>query len=85
LTSERLPETSRGDGTDATLDRWLVADALRSLSAEHRQTVVNAYYLGRSAAEVAREEGIPEGTVRSRMHYALRALRLAMQERGVTR
>ncbi len=85
VTTERMPERSRSDGTDATLDRWLVADALQSLSAEHRQAVVNAYYLGRSAAEIAREDGIPEGTVRSRMHYALRALRLAMQERGVTR
>jgi RNA polymerase sigma-70 factor (ECF subfamily) len=62
-----------------------VSDALRSLSPEHRHAVVNTYYLGRSAAEVAREEGIAEGTLRSRMHYALRALRLAMQERGVTR
>ncbi|MEV7395710.1 sigma-70 family RNA polymerase sigma factor [Aeromicrobium sp. NPDC092404] len=85
VTSERLPETSRADGTDAALDRWLVSDALRSLSPEHRHAIVNTYYLGRSAAEFAREEGIPEGTVRSRMHYALRALRLAMQERGVTR
>jgi RNA polymerase sigma-70 factor (ECF subfamily) len=27
---------------------------------------------------------VPEGTVKSRLHYALRALRLALQERGVT-
>jgi RNA polymerase sigma-70 factor (ECF subfamily) len=85
LTTERLPESSRADETDAALDRWLVSDALRSLSPEHRHTVVSAYYLGHSAAEIARREHLPEGTVRSRMHYALRALRLAMQERGVTR
>jgi RNA polymerase sigma-70 factor (ECF subfamily) len=85
LTTDRLPESSRADETDATLDRWLVSDALRSLSPEHRHTVVSAYYLGHSAADIARREHLPEGTVRSRMHYALRALRLAMQERGVTR
>ena len=71
--------------TDATLDRWLVSDALQSLSPEHRNAVVSAHYLGHSVAEIALREGIPEGTVRSRVHYALRALRLALQERGVTR
>lgn len=85
VTSDWMPETSRTDGTDAALDRWLVSDALRSLSDVHRHAVVNAYYLGKSAVEIAREDGVPVGTVRSRMHYALRALRLAMQERGVTR
>jgi RNA polymerase sigma-70 factor (ECF subfamily) len=85
LATDRPPESSRADETDAALDRWLVSDALRSLSPEHRHTVVSAYYLGHSAAEIARREHLPEGTVRSRMHYALRALRLAMQERGVTR
>jgi len=75
----------KDDETDAVLDRWLLSDALLSLSAEHRAAVVGAYYLGRSAAEIARQEHIPEGTVRSRVHYALRALRLSLQERGVTR
>jgi RNA polymerase sigma-70 factor, ECF subfamily len=85
LTTDRLPGGSGSDGTDAVLDTWLVSDALRSLSEEHRQVVVSAYFLGHSAAEIARQQGIPVGTVRSRAHYALRALRLAMQERGVTR
>ncbi|RIJ78108.1 sigma-70 family RNA polymerase sigma factor [Nakamurella silvestris] len=76
---------TRADETDAVLDRWLLSDALLSLSAEHRAAVVGSYYLGRSAAEIAHQEHIPEGTVRSRVHYALRALRLALQERGVTR
>ncbi|ARJ05891.1 RNA polymerase sigma factor [Cnuibacter physcomitrellae] len=80
-----LPESPTRDHTDAVLDRWLVSDALSSLSREHRTIVVSSYYLGRSVAEIAEKEGIPEGTVRSRMHYALRALRLALQERGVTR
>jgi RNA polymerase sigma-70 factor (ECF subfamily) len=46
---------------------------------------VHAYYLGQSTSEISRELDIPDGTVKSRLHYALRALRLAMQERGVTR
>ena len=41
------------------------------------------YFNGRSVAEAARRLGIPEGTVKSRTHYALRALRLALEEMGV--
>jgi RNA polymerase sigma-70 factor (ECF subfamily) len=83
--TDELPETpTHTDDTDAVLDKWLLSDALLSLSIEHRTAVVSAYYLGHSTAEIARRENVPEGTVRSRMHYALRALRLALQERGVT-
>ncbi len=70
--------------TDAALDRWLISDALSTLSVEHRRVIVSSFYLGESAAEIARHEAIPEGTVRSRAHYALRALKLALQERVVT-
>ncbi|WP_336645993.1 sigma-70 family RNA polymerase sigma factor [Microbacterium sp. USHLN186] len=80
-----VPERAIDDGTDRLFDALLVQDALAALSAEHRAVVVAAYYRGRSVAEVATELGIPEGTVKSRMHYGLRALRLALQERGVTR
>jgi RNA polymerase sigma-70 factor, ECF subfamily len=82
---DTLPERETGDKTDALLDAWLVADALATLSGEHRAVIVHAYYAGRSVAEIARELEIPSGTVKSRMHYALRALRLALQEKGVTR
>ncbi|MBD7917810.1 sigma-70 family RNA polymerase sigma factor [Cellulomonas sp. Sa3CUA2] len=82
--SDAPPETDAGDTTQAVLDRWLVADALDALSPDHRAVVVGAYYGGRSVAELAAEHGIPPGTVKSRLHYALRALRLALQERGVT-
>ena len=47
--------------------------------------IVAGYYGGRSVDEIAAEFGIPGGTVKSRMHYGLRALRLALQERGVIR
>lgn len=82
---EALPDRAVQDDTDAVLDRMLIADALASLSREHRTAVVDAHYLGRSIKEIAEREGIAEGTVKSRLHYGLRALRLALQERGVTR
>ncbi|MFZ6992698.1 sigma-70 family RNA polymerase sigma factor [Curtobacterium sp. RRHDQ66] len=73
------------DRTDAVLDGIVVADALAALSPEHRRVVVDAYWLGHTVPEIARRHGIPEGTAKSRLHYGLRALRLALQERGVTR
>ncbi|WP_120339901.1 sigma-70 family RNA polymerase sigma factor [Cryobacterium soli] len=84
ISSDALPETASADGTEAILDRWLLTDALTALSPEHRTVLVSAYYLGRPIAEIARREDVPEGTVKSRLHYALRAMRLALQERGVT-
>lgn len=81
---EHLPERPQDDATQAVLDAWLVADALAGLSPEHRAVVVGAYYGGRSVAELAQDQGVPAGTVKSRLHYALRALRLSLQERGVS-
>ena len=82
--SESPPERSRADHTDSTLDAWLVADALSTLKPEHRQVIVRAYYRGESIAELADALEVPQGTVKSRLHYGLRALRLALQENGVT-
>jgi RNA polymerase sigma-70 factor (ECF subfamily) len=70
------------DQTNVLLQSWLLADALRSLSDDHRAVLVECYYRDQSVAEAARHLEIPEGTVKSRMHYALRALRLALEERG---
>jgi RNA polymerase sigma-70 factor (ECF subfamily) len=79
------PETETADDTDAVLQAWLVADALAHLSPEHRRVLVECYYRGRTVAEAARVLQVPEGTVKSRTHYALRALRLVLEEMGVTR
>jgi RNA polymerase sigma-70 factor, ECF subfamily len=72
------------DELDSALLSWQIADALRSLSRHHRHVIVEMYYRGRSVAEAAAVLGVPEGTVRSRTFYALRALRVALEERGVT-
>ncbi len=79
-----VPEVpSEVDRTDQVLVSWVVADALGRLSPEHRAVLVECYYQGRSVAEASRRLGVPEGTVKSRTHYALRALRLALEENGV--
>jgi RNA polymerase sigma-70 factor (ECF subfamily) len=72
------------DDVENTLDRIVIADALNSLSADHRAVIVETYFRGRSVAEAAKVLGIPPGTVKSRAYYALRALKLALAERGVT-
>ncbi len=86
IATEQPPEpATAGDAwTDEVLDGWIVADALARLTDEHRQVVVLCYFRGLSVAQAARLLGVPEGTVKSRTHYALRALRLALEEKGVT-
>lgn len=82
--SDQLPEIPAADQIDRALDGWLVSDALAGLSADHRAVIVHAYYRRETTAEIAQSLQLAEGTVKSRLHYALRALRLALQERGVT-
>jgi RNA polymerase sigma-70 factor (ECF subfamily) len=74
---------SAPDEADRALESWAVADAIRSLRAEHRGVLLETYYYGRSVAEAAAMLGIPAGTVKSRTFYALRALKLALEERGL--
>lgn len=78
-----LVEAADGDQLDRALESWAVVDALRALRAEHRSVLYETYYRGRSVAEAAAVLGIPAGTVKSRTYYALRALRLALEERGL--
>jgi RNA polymerase sigma-70 factor (ECF subfamily) len=71
-----------GDDIEKALVGWQVEEALRRLRPEHRQVLVETYYRGRSGREVALELDIPEGTVRSRLFYALQSLRLTLDEMG---
>jgi RNA polymerase sigma-70 factor, ECF subfamily len=71
------------DEADRALESWAVADALKALRPEHRSVLLETYYRGKSVAEAAAVLGIPVGTVKSRTFYALRALKLALEERGL--
>ena len=83
LSTGDVPDVVPRDQTDELLQSWMVADALSHLSEDHRQVLVECYYRGRSVADAAQRLGVPVGTVKSRTHYALRALRLALEEMGV--
>lgn len=73
-----------GDDIERAVEAWTVAEALAALSAEHRAVLIETYYRGSSVAEAAQRLGVPPGTVKSRAFYALRELRLLLQEKGVT-
>ncbi len=85
LDTGSTPEQAAPDEVNAALDRLLIGDALAQLSADHRAVIRRSYYLGWSTAQIAEDLQIAEGTVKSRLHYAVRALRLTLQEMGVTR
>ena len=79
---EQLPDTGVPDGTDVVDDRDVVRQALARLSPEHRAVLRECYYRQRSVEEAAAILGIAPGTVKSRTHYAIRALRIALEELG---
>jgi RNA polymerase sigma-70 factor, ECF subfamily len=79
------PERAGADEVNSALDRLLIADALAQLSPEHRAVVRRSYYQDWTTAQIAEDLQIAEGTVKSRLHYATRALRLTLQEMGVDR
>jgi RNA polymerase sigma-70 factor (ECF subfamily) len=83
-TIERATEgvASTEDRLDRALLAWQVEEALRRIGEDHRRVVLETFYRRRPYAEVAAELGIPEGTVKSRVYYALRALRLTLEEMG---
>lgn len=63
------------DHADSVVDSLVVMAALDRLSGHHRDVLVELYFRGRSVTEAADVLGIPPGTVKSRSHHALRALR----------
>jgi RNA polymerase sigma-70 factor, ECF subfamily len=73
----------QGRFSDTVLDRWLVEEALLRLSPDHRRVLVDVHLRGRPAGMVAAEIGVPVGTVRSRVFYGLRMLRVVLDEMGV--
>lgn len=65
---------------DGVVERLRVVEALARLSSEHRQVVVALHLEGRTYAELATATGVPVATLRTRMHYGLRAMRAVLDE-----
>jgi RNA polymerase sigma-70 factor (ECF subfamily) len=79
---DHVPQQAVQDTAQQTVDRQLVRAALQTLSIEHRQALFECYFRGATIAEAADTLGVPPGTVKSRTHYALRALRQAIDGMG---
>jgi len=69
-----------GDVGEQVVNRHLVTAALGRLAQEHRDVLRECYFLGSSVPQAAHALGIAPGTVKSRTYYALRALRMAIEE-----
>jgi RNA polymerase sigma-70 factor (ECF subfamily) len=77
----RLLPTDEPIATDplgSVIDRDQLERGFRRLSIDHRAVVVLHHYLDLPLPEVAEALGVPEGTVRSRLHNAMRGLRAAL-------
>ena len=72
-------EPAASEGLSSVIDRDQLERGFRRLSIEHRAVVVLHHYLEMSLEDVAQTLGVPLGTVRSRLHYAMRALRSALE------
>jgi RNA polymerase sigma-70 factor, ECF subfamily len=71
------------DAIEQAMLGWQVAAALERLTPEHRQMIRLAHFQGLSVREIAERCKLPVGTVKSRTWYALRSLRLVLEEMGV--
>lgn len=81
---QELDGFSVPDATEHVLRTMTVTDALRGLSYAHREILMETFFRGRTVPEAAEVLGLPLGTAKSRVYYALRALRAALEQRGVT-
>jgi RNA polymerase sigma-70 factor (ECF subfamily) len=80
---EPATEADSGASLEQAMLGWQVAAALERLTPEHRQMIRMAQFRGLTMREIADHTGLPLGTVKSRTWYALRSLRLVLEEMGV--
>ena len=78
-----LPEVIDDGAIERAVETSHVRDALATLPERHRQAVVETYYRGRTVRETAAVLGVPEGTIKSRLHHAMRLLRAELERRDV--
>ncbi|MEV0036460.1 sigma-70 family RNA polymerase sigma factor, partial [Streptomyces sp. NPDC050804] len=79
-----LTDMPAPEHTDQALTKKLVLEALHDLTPAHREILLHVQYLDHTVTQTATTLGIPPGTVKSRTHLALRALKQALTHRGYT-
>ena len=78
--AEIEPLCEHADPYEHLLDRHMLRAVLGGLSELHREALVHVYLLDRTVPEAAAALGVPEGTVKSRLHHALRTVRRLFEE-----
>ena len=71
---EHAAEPDLANASDQAFCGARLAEALQQLSAEHREVVVLRYYHDMKIEQIAKVTGVSKGTVKSRLHYAIRGL-----------
>ncbi|WP_030316806.1 sigma-70 family RNA polymerase sigma factor [Streptomyces sp. NRRL B-3229] len=71
------------DDIERMLSSIVLHKALETLTPAHREVLRATFFADRTTQQAAEDLGIPRGTVKSRVYYALRSLRLALRELGV--
>ncbi|MEU6603386.1 sigma-70 family RNA polymerase sigma factor [Streptomyces flaveolus] len=76
-------EPAELDDMETMLTSVVVTEAMKTLSSAHREALYQTYFLGNTLEEASQVLGLPVGTVKSRIHYGLRALEVALLQQGV--
>jgi len=70
------------DDIERMLSSMVLHKALQTLTPAHREVLRATFFADRTTQQAADDLGIPRGTVKSRVYYALRSLRLALRDQG---
>jgi RNA polymerase sigma-70 factor, ECF subfamily len=80
---EEPADSAAPDPADRVVTLRVVLEAMAELTEGQREVLIYTYYLGYSMEQTARELGLAPGTVKSRAHYSIRALREALRDRAM--
>lgn len=83
LLTDKDATVTTDDGVDKSLERILLAESMRRLSAEHREVIKALYFDDMTIAAAADRLGVAVGTIKSRSYHAVRALRVVFDEMGL--
>jgi RNA polymerase sigma-70 factor (ECF subfamily) len=82
--SSRAPE-ERSPEPAAPLPATTIVAAMEELSSLHRELLVELFYGGVSLEDAATDRGVPVETVKSRLYFAMRALRIVLDQQVADR
>jgi RNA polymerase sigma-70 factor (ECF subfamily) len=83
VSEEEPTDSAAPDPADRVVTLRVVLEAMAELTEGQREVLIYTHYLGHSVEQTARALGLAPGTVKSRAHYAIRALREALRDRAM--